>query len=40
MNRLRKYDVYTYNGVLFNNKGELNYIIWREMSGTGDHHVK
>jgi hypothetical protein len=31
--------VYTHHEVLFNHK-EKNYIIYRKMDGTGDHHVE
>jgi hypothetical protein len=29
-----------HNGVLFNHKEEHNYVIWRKMNGTGDHHFE
>jgi hypothetical protein len=30
---------YIHNGVLFSHKEEWNYVIYRKMYGTGDHHV-
>jgi hypothetical protein len=31
---------YIHNGVLLSHKKELNYVIYRKMNGTGDHHVE
>jgi hypothetical protein len=31
---------YVYNGILFNHKEEWNFVICREMDGTGEHHLK
>jgi hypothetical protein len=32
--------VFKYNGILYSHKEELNFVISREMDGTGEHHLK
>jgi hypothetical protein len=36
----KEISVYIYNGILFNHKEELNYVLCRKMGGTSYHHVK
>jgi hypothetical protein len=38
MNRLR--NVYTHYGVLFGHKDKWNTVIFRQMNGSGEYHVK